>query len=229
MADAVKNLVGMVLQARMGSTRLPGKVLMPLGSTTLLGWIVQRLQYLPWPVVIATSDQVQDDAIAHYCKQINANCFRGNEQDVLDRYYKCAVAYGFSHVIRLTGDNPCPDTEVLQQLVSSHLGSAADYTHSFGELPVGVGSEIFKFEALQDSWREGRAAHHHEHVNEFIIEQPGRFCIMKLEVDPAKHAPNLRLTIDTQEDYLRIADWLSIGVDVHISTEALIKRCSSFA
>lgn len=227
MTEDVKESVGIVLQARMGSTRLPGKVLMPLGNTTLLGWIVQRLRDLPWPLVIATSDQVQDDAIARQCEQMDVRCFRGSEQDVLDRYYRCAVAYGFSHVIRLTGDNPCPDTEALQQLVTLHLASAADYTHSYGELPVGVGAEIFKFEALQDSWREGSATHHREHVNEFIIEQPSRFRIMQLEVVPTKHAPNLRLTIDTQEDYRRVAGCLS-GIEVHISTEALIKRCSSF-
>jgi spore coat polysaccharide biosynthesis protein SpsF len=229
MTETVKNRIGMVLQARMGSVRLPGKVLMPLGGTTLLGWIVQRLKNLPWPLVIASSDQEQDDAIARYCEQMDVRCFRGSEQDVLDRYYQCAAAYGFSDVIRLTGDNPCPDTEALQQLVALHLASAADYTHSFGELPVGVGAEIFKFEALQDSWREGRAAHHREHVNEFIIEHPSRFRTKKLEVSPAKHAPKLRLTIDTQEDYRRIAACLDDGVDMHISTEALIKRCSSFA
>lgn len=229
MTEDLKNRIGIVLQARMGSTRLPGKVLMPLGGTTLLGWIVQRLRDLPWPLVIATSDQVQDDAIARQCEKMNAQYFRGSEQDVLDRYYQCAVAYGFSHVIRLTGDNPCTDTEALQQLVAFHLASAADYTHSFGELPVGVGAEIFKFEALQDSWREGRAAHHREHVNEFIIEHPSRFRTMKLEVAPAKHAPDLRFTIDTQEDYQRIAGCLKEGVDVHIGTEELIKRCSSFA
>jgi spore coat polysaccharide biosynthesis protein SpsF len=229
MTKPVNPPIGMVLQARMGSTRLPGKVLMPLGGTTLLGWIVQRLKDLPWPLVIVTSDQVQDDAIARQCEQIKVQCFRGSEQDVLDRYYQCAVAYGFSHVIRLTGDNPCPDTDALQQLVALHLASAADYTHSIGELPVGVGAEIFRFEALQDSWREGRAAYHREHVNEFVIEHPKRFRIMKLEVAPDKHAPNLRLTIDTQEDYQRIAGCLNGGVDVHISTEALIKRCSSFA
>lgn len=223
----MKNRIGMVLQARMGSTRLPGKVLMPLGGTTLLGWIVQRLRDLPWPLVVATSDQVQDDAIARECEQMDVRCFRGSEQDVLDRYYRCAVAYGFSHVIRLTGDNPCPDTEALQQMMALHLASAADYTHSFGDLPIGVGMEVFKFEALQDSWREGHATHHREHVNEFIIEHPSRFRTMKLEMAPSKHAPNLRFTIDTQEDYRRIAGCLG-GVDAHISTEKLIKRCSSF-
>lgn len=229
MAEVVKTQIGIVLQARMGSTRLPGKVLMPLGDTTILGWIVRRLRDLPWPLVIATSDQMQDNAIAHQCEQIGVQCFRGNEQDVLDRFYQCAVACRFEHVIRLTGDNPCPDIEVLQQLVALHLSSIADYTHSIGELPIGVGAEIFKFETLEDSWREGHAVHHREHVNEFLLEQPSRFRIVKLAVPASKHAPYLRLTIDSQEDYQRIAGYLSDEVDVNIGTEALIRRCSSFA
>jgi spore coat polysaccharide biosynthesis protein SpsF len=229
MTEPVKGRIGMVLQVRMGSARLPGKVLMPLGGSTLIGWIVQRLRDLPWPLVVATSDQAQDDAIVRYCEQMDVRYFRGSEPDVLDRYYQCAVLCGFSHVIRLTGDNPCPDTEALQQLVALHLTSAADYTHSFGELPVGMGAEIFKFEAIRDSWREGLAAHHREHVNEFLIEHPERFKIRKLKVALAKHAPDLRLTIDTQEDYQRISSYLSGGVDVHSGAEALIKRCSFFA
>lgn len=229
MDDAMKKTVGIVLQARMGSTRLPGKVLMPLGSTTLLGWIVQRLCNLPWRLVIATSNQIQDDAVAHQCEQMSVNCFRGSEQDVLDRYYQCALAYGFAHVIRLTGDNPFPDTDELQRLVALHLSSDADYTHSFGELPVGMGAEIFKFETLENSWREGHAAHHREHVNEFVIEQPSRFRIVKLAAPASKQAPDLRMTIDSREDYRRITGYLSSGVDVNIGTEALIQRCLSFA
>lgn len=228
MTEVMSNRVGVVLQARMGSARLPGKVLMPLGTTTVLGWIIQRLVNLPWPVVIATSDQVQDDGIALQCEQMGMECFRGSEADVLDRYYRCAVAYGFAHVVRLTGDNPCPDAEVLQQLVALHLSESADYAHSFGELPLGVGSEIIRFEALEASWREGQSVHYREHVNEFILEQPSRFRIVKLAVAASKHAPHLRFTIDTQEDYRRIAGCLSDGVDVHIGTEALIRRCSSF-
>lgn len=228
MAEAVKTQIGIVIQARMGSTRLPGKVLMPLGGTTLLGWIVQRLRDLPWPLVIATTGQMQDDAIAYQCEQMGVHCFRGSEQDVLDRYYQCAVAYGFAHVIRLTGDNPCPDTEALQQMVALHLSSVADYTHSFGELPIGMGAEVFKFETLEDSWREGHAVHHREHVNEFILERLSRFCIVKLPVPTSKHAPDLRLTIDSREDYERIARYLSGRVNVHIGAEALIRRCISF-
>lgn len=229
MTEATRSRIGMVLQARMGSTRLPGKVLMPFGGTTLLAWIVARLRDMPWPLVVATSDQRQDDAIALHCDRLGIRHFRGSEHDVLDRYYQCAVTCGFSHVIRLTGDNPCPDTEALRQLADLHMASAADYTHSFGELPVGVGAEIIGFTALQDSWREGLEAHHREHVNEFIIEQPTRFRISKLEVGAEKRAPALRLTIDTAEDYRRISGCLRDESDVHIGTEALIKRCSSFA
>ncbi len=229
MTESAKAGIGVVMQARMGSSRLPGKVLMPLCGTTLLGWIARRVGNLPWPMVVATSDKTQDDAIARQCEQMGVRCFRGSEEDVLDRYYRCAVACGFAHVIRLTGDNPCPDTEALEQLVALHLRSGADYTHSFGELPVGMGGEIFRFETLEDSWREGKAPHHREHVNEFVLEQPSRFHTVKLDIPPGKHAPTLRFTIDSREDYQRITGYLSGVTDVHIGTEALIERCSSFA
>ncbi|MFZ5862542.1 MAG: cytidylyltransferase domain-containing protein [Nitrospirota bacterium] len=229
MRETTDTRVGMVVQARMGSTRLPGKVLMPLGGTTLLGWIVTRLRELPRPLVVATSHQVQDDAIVRECERIDVACFRGSEHDVLDRYYQCARAHRFAHVIRLTGDNPCPDIEALRQLVDLHLVSGADYSHNFGELPVGMGAEIFSFGALEVSWRDGRAAHHREHVNEFILEHPSRFRIAKLDVCPDHTWKQLRLTIDTREDYQRIAGYLSDGVNEHIGREALIQRCSSCA
>lgn len=216
---------GIILQARMGSTRLPGKVLMPLGGTTILGWIVQRLAVLPWPVIVATSDMPRDDVIADTCARMATECFRGSEQDVLDRYYHCARAYGFAHVIRLTGDNPFPDAEALRQLVALHHAENADYTHSFGKLPVGVGGEIISFQALELSWQEGRAAHHREHVNEYILENPRRFRIEQLDVASSKQAPQLSLTIDTPADYQRIASCLG-PADVNISTEELIRKCS---
>jgi spore coat polysaccharide biosynthesis protein SpsF len=219
--------IGIVMQVRMGSTRLPGKVLMPLGQTTLLGWIVQRIRDLPWTLVVATSDQSQDDPIADNCECMNVSCFRGSELDVLDRYYQCAVENGFSQIVRLTGDNPFPDKEVMRELISLHLAESADYSYCLGELPVGTGSEVISVEALETSWREGRATHHREHVNEYILEQPYRFQISKLEVNSAKYAPTLRLTIDTKEDYERIYRCVQNDTNVNIGTEALIERCSS--
>lgn len=218
--------VGIILQARMGSTRLPGKVLLPFGDTTLLGWILRRLCDLPWQTVVATSSLEQDAKISDYCAQQGIECFRGSEQDVLDRYYKCATTYAFDHVIRLTADNPFPDTEELRHLVRLHIEGTYDYSHNIGKLPIGVGAEIFNMQALAKSWRDGWQPHHREHVNEFILEQKQRFRIGYLEVPINKHCPGLGLTIDTESDYQRIRTCIAELADSPISTEKLIKQCS---
>lgn len=219
--------VGVVLQARMGSSRLPGKVLKPFGDSVLLGWILDRLAALPWPVIVATSLQQQDAAVAEFCNQRTQPCWRGSETDVLDRYYTCARHYGFTHVVRLTGDNPFPDVQELVRLVDFHLQGGYDYSHNIGELPVGVGAEIFSMATLEASWREGREPQHREHVNEYILERPERFNIGKLLPPDSKQAASLSLTIDTPEDYERISALPLLAGDAALTTERLIARCSS--
>ena len=114
---------GVIIQARMGSARLPGKVLRQIGSLPLLGHVVGRLALSKHDihVVVATSLLPQDDAIAAYCADIKVNCFRGSELDVLDRYYQCAKCHGFDHIIRLTADNPFTDIEDLDRLIEFHF------------------------------------------------------------------------------------------------------------
>ncbi len=220
--------VGIILQARMGSSRFPGKVLKPFGHTTLLGLILERLEMVPWPTVVATSDLPRDDAIAQYCRKVGVECFRGSELDVLDRYYRCALSYRFSQVVRLTADNPFPDIEILRLLVDTHLLSNADYTHSFGQLPVGTGAEIFSFKALRRCWEEGKDKHHREHVNEYILEHPTEFQSAQISVSEGKRAPDMQFTIDTPEDYGRVCGYLKGLEDAHVTTEELIRRCSSY-
>jgi spore coat polysaccharide biosynthesis protein SpsF len=137
--------IGLVVQARMGSTRLPGKVLRPVGQMPLLGHVIGRLATLshPWPVVVATSTDARDDAIEAWCAEAGVTAFRGSEHDVLDRYVQCARTSGFEHVVRLTADNPFTDITELQRLVQRHLAGSFDYTHAFGLMPLGVGAEIF--------------------------------------------------------------------------------------
>ena len=221
------NKVGIILQARMGSSRLPGKVLMPFGKTVLLGWILDRLAVLPWPVVVATSQQAQDTAIAEYCESRLQDYWRGSEADVLDRYYTCALHHGFEHVVRLTGDNPFPDIEELARLGAFHLRGGYDYSHNIGQLPIGVGAELFSMQALATSWREGREPQHREHVNEYILERPSRFNIGKLDSPHSKQAATLSLTIDTPEDYERIRTLPGHAENTSLTTERLIARCSS--
>lgn len=195
--------IGIIIQARMGSTRLPEKILKPVGHRVLLGHIVERLRRLKTPAlpVFATSIEGRDDAVERFCREAGVACFRGSEPDVLDRYYRCAVEHGFTQVVRLTGDNPFPDMEELDRLIALHLEENADFSHSFLVLPIGVGAEIFTCEALEASWREGMAPHHREHVDEYLLENPGRFRTLVLDAVPSKHRPEVRLTVDTEADY----------------------------
>jgi spore coat polysaccharide biosynthesis protein SpsF len=198
-------LIGIVIQARMGSTRLPGKVLMPIGGRSLLTNILMRLTRLEQPVktVIATSNDSRDDTIAAYGKQHGIAVFRGSEADVLGRYYQCASSFGFNHIVRLTGDNPFVDVEELDRLIRQHLGSKSDYTSSINNLPEGIGAEVFTFAALAASHTHGHAHHHREHVNEYILENPNCFRIAHLAVSKTNKRPDIRLTVDTPDDYHR--------------------------
>lgn len=220
--------VGVVIQARMGSNRLPGKVLKEIAGKPLLDHVLGRLTLLQYPVeiVVATSNLAQDDVIASYCDQKGVAVFRGSETDVLDRYYQCACENQFGHIVRLTADNPFTDMEELQRLIEYHLQEQNDYSHSFGSMPIGVGAEIFTFLALQRSAREGNAPNHREHVNEYIQENPDRFKIGTLEVAAAKRWPDLRLTVDTEEDYQQACGLASHGPGRWIGTEEAIQICS---
>lgn len=219
--------VGVVIQARMGSTRLPGKVLKPIAGKVLLDHVLGRLSQLEHPVkiVVATSDLPQDDAIAKHCLVRGVAVFRGSETDVLDRYYQCGDENHFEHVVRLTADNPFTDMEELQRLIELHLSQGNDYTHSFDKMPLGVGAEIFTFAALERSAREGHAPNHREHVNEYIQENPDSFKIGALDVAAKKIHPDLRLTVDTEEDYLRACNIAAHDPGRWIGTEEAIELC----
>lgn len=218
--------VGIIIQARMGSSRLPGKVLKPIAGKPLLDHVLGRLEGFRRNarVVVATSTLDQDSPIEAHCGG-RFSCFRGSELDVLDRYFRCASAFGFDHIVRLTADNPFTDIEELERLVDLHLEGGYDYTHSFGMMPLGVGAEVFTMDALAASHRDGMAPHHREHVNEFIQENPQRFRIGVLDVPAAKRAPELRLTVDTQEDYERACRLAEGAAPRWLTTIGAIAAC----
>ena len=192
----------------MGSTRLPGKVIKPFFHTTLLGWILERLINQPWRVIVATTKNHKDNKIEEFCLKKNGQYFRGDEQDVLDRFYRCAVKYKLAHIVRLTADNPFPDTDIIKRLVKLHLSKSADYTHSFGELPIGVGSEIFSFESLEYSWKHGNKKKYREHCNDFILDNPEKF---KIESLTERELETLKL-ITQEYSTTEIAEKLNVGV-----------------
>lgn len=220
--------VGIIIQARMGSARLPGKVLRDIGDLPLLAHVMGRLSQLahPWPVVVATSTDAHDDAIVAWCRHADVSTFRGSEHDVLDRYVQCARASDFQHVVRLTADNPFTDIHELERLVKLHLADGFDYTHSFGMMPLGVGAEIFTRTALERSHLEGLQPHHREHVNEYIQEHPELFRIGVLDIPADKRAPDLRLTVDTEEDWRRADALARQARGRWLETQEAIALCS---
>jgi spore coat polysaccharide biosynthesis protein SpsF len=215
----------------MGSTRLPGKVLKPVASRPLLGHVVGRLEMLRHAhrPVVATTIESADDNIASWCDQQGVAYFRGSEQDVLARYEDAARQFDLDPVIRLTADNPFTDMDELDRLINLHQRDRNDFSHSFTALPVGVGAEIFSFDALSRSAREGLAPHHREHVNDYMIENPQVFRTGTLTVASVKNRPDVRLTVDTEADYRRACFIAERAQGKWATTEEAIALCSRFA
>lgn len=223
-------MIGIIIQARMGSTRLPGKILKNIGTKNLLEHILFRLARLKHTVkiVIATSDTEKDDLVEEFCIKKNITCFRGSELNVLARYYLCAEEYTFDHIVRLTGDNPFTDIEELDNLISLHLDSHADYSRSFSVLPKGVGAEIFTFEALETSHYKSSKPNHFEHVNEYIEENEAQYIISELMVQNDKNRPDLSLTVDTIEDYQKACFIVENSKNEYITTQETIDICLQY-
>lgn len=215
----------------MGSTRLPGKILQAISGRPLLDHILGRLEGLRHPahIVVATSNMPLDDVVEAFCAERGVDCFRGSEQDVLARYYECAHQRALGQVVRLTGDNPFTDVDELDRLIALHIAGDYDYSESFGQLPVGVGAEVFTFAALERSFREGLAPHHREHVDEYILENRALFRSGCLVVPESKRHPEVRLTVDTPEDLRRARFIAEHSAGPWPTTEEAIALCSRFA
>ncbi len=230
--------LGIILQARIGSTRLPGKVLKSLAGKPMIQWVIERLRACRRPdlLILATSVSAQDDPLVELAKNLGVEVFRGSEHDVLDRYYHCALAYQLDNIIRATGDNPFVDPEECDRLVDFYMKQSLDFainsTSGKNGYPLGVGVEIFSFAALKRSWQEGHALHHREHVDEYILENPDIFRQAKMPAPPEKCAPDLSLTVDLLEQFTTAeklyADYLkqypSQQVSVTWTIQTLMKR-----
>jgi len=218
-------LLGIIIQARMGSNRLPGKILRPIGNMMLLEHILFRLARLKntAEIVIATSIESRDDKVEEFCKERRIACFRGSEINVLERYYLCAKQYGFNEIVRLTGDNPFVDIEELDKLIDLFRTEEADYAFSFKSLPCGMGAEIFTFKTLKTDYIESTMPYHFEHVNEYVLENSDKFKISILKVENKKNRPDIRVTVDTQKDYEKACYIVENSKEEFIKTETVIK------
>lgn len=192
-----------IIQARMGSSRLPGKVLKPLGSLDVLSYGIVRCRAIQGvsEVIIATSNLSQDDVIAKWCEEHEVACFRGSEDDVLDRYVQCAKIYNPDYVMRVTSDCPFVDFEMASEIVSLMGNFRKDIVLVEGDLPRGLVVELISFEALQRIHKVGSEDRHREHVTYYAYEFKDEFKSVTYKAPSNRIAPELRITLDTQEDY----------------------------
>jgi len=200
-----------IIQARMGSTRLPGKVMKMVLGKPMLWHIVQRLKLAPGlnAVVVATSDQPADEPICSFCLDSGIPCFVGSENDVLDRFYRAAVHFKADPVIRITADCPFVDPSVVGKLLClyeegefDHLGVATGAGALFldgGRFPDGLDAECFSFASLERAWQEAVQPSDREHVTPYIWRNKELFRSGHLKSD--RDYSHLRWTVDNEADF----------------------------
>ncbi|MCX5744821.1 MAG: glycosyltransferase family protein [Proteobacteria bacterium] len=193
-----------IIQARMGSSRLPGKVLEVFAGKTALDHCVERTRACPAidDVVIATTTAPGDDVLVDACRARGWRWFRGAEHDVLDRYYQAARDVGAAHVVRITSDCPLTDPAVIAALIACYRADdGIDYastSHPAPTFPLGISAEIVRFDALARAWREDQNPAWREHVTPYIYRNPASFRIVGIgcDADYTHH----RWTLDTPAD-----------------------------
>jgi len=196
-----------VIQARMGSSRLPGKVLMTLVDQPVIQWVYERASRIPGvdEVVVATTTAVSDDPLAGWCEARGITLCRGSEEDVLDRYVTCARKHDADAVVRITADCPLLDPLVSADVLEAFNTQPCDYASNTQPptLPDGLDTEVISRDSLEISGREAGAAFDREHVTSFVRSHPERFksASVVCEPDLSEH----RWTLDELRDFTFLA------------------------
>jgi glutamate-1-semialdehyde 2,1-aminomutase len=191
-----------IVQARMGSTRFPNKVMRTICDTPMIGLLLDRLanSNLIDQIVLATSEDPRNDSLAKYVCKLGFSVYRGSEDDVLDRYYHAAKEAGADSVVRITGDCPLVDPAIVDKAIAKLKKEDVDYVSNTSQLtyPDGLDIEVFTFLALETAWKQAKAPQEREHVTPFIRES-GKFSLANL-VHDTDHSEE-RWTVDEPEDF----------------------------
>ena len=196
---------GIIIQARMGSKRFPGKILKKIGTKSILDFILyffrNNSSLFIKEYVVATSVLKRDKKFIDWCKINKINYFRESEKNVLSRYFYCAKKYNIQNIIRLTADNPFVDFAELNKMIKIFEKKNYDYISNQSFLPKGMGCEIITFEALKKSFNKAKKLNQKEHINEYILENKKEFKIKILKNNKKKIFSKLNFSIDTVHDY----------------------------
>ena len=196
-------IVNAIIQARCGSTRFPNKVFADIDGNPLLWHVVNRLKYTEIidEIIIATTVNLKDDKIEEWCKTESVKCFRGSEEDVLNRYYGASVAFPSDVVVRVTADDPFKEPKVIDQVIQKLIDEKLDLvTNNFPpSFPEGLDCEAFTFEVLQLMEKTTLDSFEREHVTQYVYHNPDKFKIGNVASE--LQLSSFRWTIDNTEDY----------------------------
>lgn len=195
-----------IVQARVGSSRLPGKVLAEIAGVPMLEHVLKRAARIGGvnEVALATTDRADDDPLVELCRELGFGAYRGHATDVLDRYYHAARSMNADVIVRITGDCPLLDPRVSDETLEAFVSAAPPLDFAANRLPdhrtypIGLDTEVCSIGALEIAWREAGEPHQREHVMPFLYENPDRFRTRV--VDAPGEWGDLRWTVDTQED-----------------------------
>lgn len=199
------NIVHATIQARMTSTRLPGKVLMPAAGKPLLLHMIERLSRVTVidQIIIATTVNPEDDPVAELARQAGVGLYRGSENDVLSRVLDATIHHGTDILVQTTGDCPLIDSEIIGQVIDHYVAAGCDYvsntlTRSY---PIGMDTQVYRRSVLEDVATRTQDPVDREHVSAYIYHHPERYSLSNFHAPEALTDPKLRLTLDTSEDY----------------------------
>jgi spore coat polysaccharide biosynthesis protein SpsF len=198
-----------IIQARMGSTRLPGKVMEKIDhERTILDYVISQVKFSNKveEVIVATTNLIEDDIICQHLDLQKNKFFRGSSEDVLDRFYQCAKKESAKNIVRITADNPLIDPNIIDTVINENENNKCDCTTNTinRTFPYGTEVEIFSFESLEKAWKNAKKPSEREHVTPFIYNPKNKFILNNIENE--KNISYLRYTVDKIEDLLLVKE-----------------------
>jgi spore coat polysaccharide biosynthesis protein SpsF len=198
---AERKMLAAIIQARMTSSRLPGKVLKPIGGRPVLAYMIERLRSVSRiaAAIVATTTNREDDPIVSFCKSEGVACFRGSEEDVLERFYQTAQHYRVDDILRLTADCPLIDPAAIDLAIDAYTQGGHDFVYLGLSFAEGICLDLFSFRALERAYHNARTTPQREHVTPYFHDHLELFRILGLEntTDDSKY----RFVLDEPEDF----------------------------
>ena len=194
-------MLSAIVQARMGSTRLPGKILMEVNGKSLLEYLIERLQSVKEikQVIVATTEKPQDEEVGKLCKKLGVKCYRGEEDDVLGRIYQAALNSEANPILRITADCPLIDPKILSEQIEFFYKKKVDYCFLGLTFAEGICADLFSFESLQKAFNSAIQKDEREHVTPYFHKHKELFKIANYENETDDS--RFRIVVDQEEDF----------------------------